>query len=153
MTPPDTWRPREDAVCPYCVGDDPFTLTDVGMTYTFEGDFRTSDTITMKATRPAWELVLLEHIHDAHPERWEDIARHLRGVVVLDAIRQEMQAALDAAAGSFRRLTGQAPADLIPLMELDRFAATDEANRRSRDTARLADQLTQRYQRQTEAGL
>ncbi len=54
---------REDVQCPACPDPDTaFMLRDVGMKMDWDGDMRFDDAVTVKATRPVWEPVMLEHL-------------------------------------------------------------------------------------------
>ncbi len=55
--------PREDAYCPACPDPETaFRIEDVGMKFSTGGARPAGDAMTFKVTRPAWEVVMLDHL-------------------------------------------------------------------------------------------
>lgn len=96
--------PREDAYCPACPNPETaFRIEDVGMKFASEGDFIHDDTLRFKVTRPAWEVVMLDHLRsrlddDAHRRLYDLCVTELlvSGVSAEDAARNSAQAVVDS---------------------------------------------------------
>ena len=68
--------PREDQVCPYCRGPNPFTITDTGMKIE-AGPDRDSSTYTVQISRRPWELEMMGHLKVKHHTQWARIIAEL----------------------------------------------------------------------------
>lgn len=91
--------PREDVYCPACPNPETaFRIEDVGMKIVSEGDFMRDDTIRVKVSRPAWEVVMLDHLRsqpdDEHRRLYNRCVTELMAAEVSaeDAGRSSVQA-------------------------------------------------------------
>ena len=106
---------RDDAYCPACPDPETaFRIKDVGMKFETEGDMRRGDSVSIKATRPAWEPIMLAHIEiaaeddDAHRRLYDECMLALAGRSAEQAARDEAEAAV----GLTWRWLGDAPQPL-----------------------------------------
>lgn len=80
--------------CPWC----PVTVPVPPWKFETEGEPE-SGTMTFRVTRKAWELTMLDHWRDAHPEGYAEFG---------DQVRGEMGRDIEFAAGSIQRQLGEA---------------------------------------------
>ena len=111
---------REDAYCPACPDPETaFRLEDIGMKVVHD-DF-TSDTITVKASRPMWEPVMLEHLRaepdDAHRRLHDRCVTALRaaGQTAEEAARADVQSVADGVRRSMDDVLRPEPRKVAPL--------------------------------------
>lgn len=96
--------PREDVYCPACPDPETaFRIEDVGMKFATEGDFRSDDKVTFKVSRPAWEVVMVEHLRlnlddEEHRILYDLCVTELMaaGVSAEEAARNSVQGAVDS---------------------------------------------------------
>lgn len=100
--------PREDVHCPACPNPETvFQIEDVGMKFD-QGGFQ-DGTMTLKATRPVWEPVMLEHLRsepdEKHRRLYDLCVTELMaaGQTVEENVRATAQAAVDSVRRSFSR--------------------------------------------------
>lgn len=92
---------REDAICPACRDPETaFRIEDVGMK--FDNGELSGDGMRFRATRLAWESVMLAHLRliddDEHRRLYDECVAVLMaaGISAEDSARNEVQAAIDS---------------------------------------------------------